>query len=187
PTLVISCVCATDPDLNEDWGLVAVHYDQLVANEMDPEEVLTAQEVELEKLKKALANNDGIMAELMFRQDSIEAMRERDMERRFAMVMKMVRNETQGERPDLEAKARELYLPNNNRGALALELVARDSNKKPNGINQVSQVKDAIATKPTKTADRVVPKPDSDNDDFSQIAKQRNIKNKKFQDLKGVK
>lgn len=183
----ISFAYSITPTLTEDRVLLEADYDQLVENEMDPEEVLTAQEVELEKLKKALADNDGIMAELMFRQDSIEAMRERDMERRFAMVMKMVRDETQAERPDMEARARDIYLPNNERGALALQLVAKGGDKKPNGINQVPQTKDAIAAKPIQATDRIAPKRDSDNDEFTQIAKQHNIKSKKFQELKGVK
>src|SRR5690606_1939016 len=130
----ISFAYSITPTLTEDRVLLEADYDQLVESEMDPEEVLTAQEVELEKLKKALAENDEFLAELMFRQDSLEADRKRDLERRFDMVMKMVRDETRGERPDLEAKAREIYLPNNDRGTLALQLVTRDSDKKPNGI-----------------------------------------------------
>src|SRR5690606_4953905 len=126
----ISFAYSITPTLTEDRVLLEADYDQLVENEMDPEDVLTAQEVELEKLKKALADNDGILSELMFRQDSIEAIGKRDLERRFDMVMKMVRDETRGERPDLEAKAKEMYLSGDDRGALALQLVARDADKK---------------------------------------------------------
>src|SRR5690606_39894192 len=132
------------------------------------------------------ADNDGILAELMFRQDSIEAIGKRDLERRFDMVMKMVRDETRGERPDLEAKAKEMYLSGDDRGALALQLVARDADKKPNGINELTQTKDAIATKSNKTGvDRITSKSDSDTDEFAQVAKRNNIKSKKFQDLEG--
>lgn len=182
----ISFAYSITPTLTEDRVLLEADYDQLVENEMDPEDVLTAQEVELEKLKKALAENDEFLAELMFRQDSIEANRKRDLERRFDMVMRMVREETRGERPDLEAKAREIYLPNNDRGALALQLVARENDKKPNGISQAAQTKDVIQTRSDQVAkDRIVPK--SDSDEFSQIAKQNNIKSKKFQGLEGVR
>ncbi|HUH48167.1 MAG TPA: PorP/SprF family type IX secretion system membrane protein [Arenibacter sp.] len=183
----ISFAYSITPTLTEDRVLLEADYDQLVENELDPEEVLTAQEVELEKLKKALAENDGILAELMFRQDSIEAMGKRDLERRFEMVMKMVRDETRGERPDLEERAREIYLPNNERGALALQLVARDADKKSNGINELAQTKDAIGTPRNRTGiDPITSKSDTDTDEFSQIAKQNNIKSKKFQDLDGV-
>lgn len=183
----ISFAYSITPTLTEDRVLLEDDYDQLVENELDPGNVPTAQEVELERLKKALAENDEILAELMFRQDSIEAMRERDMERRFAMVMQMVRDATQGERPDLEAKARDIYLPNNDRGALALQLVSRDNDKKPNGTEQVAQTKDATNTKAIGAdVDRVSPKRIAE-DEFSQIAKQNNIKSKKFHDIKGVK
>ena len=46
----------------------------------------------------------------MFRQDSLEATRQTDLERRFEMVMRMVRNETNGDRPDLEKRAKELFM-----------------------------------------------------------------------------
>lgn len=181
----ISFAYSITPTLTEDRVLLEADYDQLVESEMDPEEVLTAQEVELEKLKKALAENDEFLAELMFRQDSLEADRKRDLERRFDMVMKMVRDETRGERPNLEAKAREIYLPNNDRGALALQLVTRDSDKKPNGIDKVSQSRDVIPTQPVQVGkDRTVSR--SDSDEFSQIAKRNNVRGKKFQGLDGV-
>lgn len=184
----ISFAYSITPTLTEDRVLLEDDYDQLVENELDPENVPTAQEVELERLKKALAENDEILAELMFRQDSIEAMRDRDMERRFAMVMKMVRDATQGDRPDLEAKARDIYLPNNDRGNLALQLVSKDNDKKPNGTEQVAQTKDAVDTKAIRAdVDRVPPKRIAEHDEFSQIAKQNNIKSKKFHDIKGVK
>ena len=183
----ISFAYSITPTLTEDRVLLEADYDQLVENEVDPDQVLTAQEVELEKLKKALAENDGIMTELMFRQDSIEANQKRDLERRFEMVMKMVRDETRGDRPDLEEKARNLYLPNNERGTAALELVKRSADKKPNSINKPDQTKDAIAS--TKTPNGInnkIVESDSDTDEFSQVAKQNNIKNKKFRDLPGV-
>ena len=74
------------------------------------EEDTMASNEELEELKKKLAENDAIIAELMFRQDSLEANRKKDLERRFEMVMRMVSNETKGERPDLEEKAEKMFL-----------------------------------------------------------------------------
>ncbi len=71
----------------------------------------------------------------MFRQDSMEQTREKELETRFERVMRMVRQETGGERPDLEEKAESLYYQNNNRPALA---------------GQTNQAKDAMATEVAK-------------------------------------
>lgn len=183
----ISFAYSITPTLTEDRVLLEADYDQLVEHEMDPEEVLTAQEVELEKLKKALSDSDGVLAELMFRQDSIETNQKGDLERRFKMVMDMVRNETRAEHPDLEAKARDRYLPNNDKGALALQPSTKPNDKKPNGINRITQAKDIIDSKSTKSGiDHVASKQDIEADEFTQVAKRNNIKSKKFQNLQGV-
>ncbi|MCM4167866.1 hypothetical protein KCTC52924_01319 [Arenibacter antarcticus] len=183
----ISFAYSITPTLTEDRVMLEDDYDELVENEIDPDEVLTAQEVELEKLKKALAENDAILAELMFRQDSLESNRQRDLERRFDMVMKMVRSETQGKRPDLEAKAKDMYLPNNNKEALALQPKAPINNDKPIGIKEALQANDAINKIASNTKSGLTSTSKAaEKDDFTEMAKQNNIKSKKFLDLEGV-
>ena len=65
----------------------------------------------------------------MFRQDSIEDSRNRDLERRFEMVMRMVRRETNGERPDLEEKAKQMYFINNDKTAGTTDLALENAEK----------------------------------------------------------
>jgi len=96
----------------------------------------------------------------MFRQDSIEASRNSDLERRFDMVMRMVRRETNGENPDLEEKAKQLYLLNNLKERDATQVASNttdaetdptvrtdgtDKYNNPNGIINPSQGKDTDA------------------------------------------
>jgi hypothetical protein len=160
--------------------------------ELNKDEAVTSKDEEIQKLKLALAENNEILAELMFRQDSLEDNRKTDLEKRFEMVMRMVRNETQGKRPDLEEKAKKMYFLNND-NALAdnsqkqsLEEVPSVKNdfkrtnqltetKEPKGIKPREQVKDAVVA--TKT---------SEEDEFTQVTKQNNIKSRKFRNLDGV-
>lgn len=105
----ISFAYSFSPNLTEDRVLLEDDYeDDLVKNEEEPENIATIAEIA--ELKRKLAENDAIIEELMFRQDSLEAIRQGDLERRFEMVMRMVRNETNGERPDLERKAKDLFM-----------------------------------------------------------------------------
>ncbi|MEP2240402.1 MAG: type IX secretion system membrane protein PorP/SprF [Maribacter sp.] len=114
----ISFAYSFTPNLTEDRVMLEDDYeDDLVQNDEEPENIATNEEIE--ELKMKLAENDAIIEELMFRQDSLEAIRQSDLERRFAMVMRMVRNETNGERPDLENKAKELFLDENSNTAVA--------------------------------------------------------------------
>ena len=108
PTHEISFAYSFTPNLTEDRVMLEEEGDALVENEeLDPNALNTNDEIE--ELKKKLAENDAILAELMFRQDSLELNRQTDLERRFTMVMRMVRNETNGERPDLEQRAEQLF------------------------------------------------------------------------------
>lgn len=105
----ISVAYSFTPNLTEDRVMLEDDFeDDLVQNDEEPENIATNEEIE--ELKMKLAENDAIIEELMFRQDSLEAIRQSDLERRFAMVMRMVRNETNGERPDLEQRAKALFL-----------------------------------------------------------------------------
>ena len=105
----ISFAYSFTPNLTEDRVMLEEPEEELVDNNKLTQDDLANNE-ELEELKKRLAENDEVLAELMFRQDSLEANRQKDLERRFEMVMRMVRNETKGQRPDLEKRAEELFL-----------------------------------------------------------------------------
>ena len=119
----ISFAYSFSPNLTEDRVMLEDDYeDDLVQNNLEPENIATNEEIE--ELKQKLAENDAIIEELMFRQDSLEATRQTDLERRFEMVMRMVRNETNGDRPDLEKKAKELFMDDETRTGVAL---AQDS------------------------------------------------------------
>ena len=119
----ISFAYSFSPNLTEDRVMLEDDYeDDIVQNDLEPENIATNEEIE--ELKQKLAENDAIIEELMFRQDSLEATRQSDLERRFEMVMRMVRNETNGDRPDLEKKAKELFMDDETRTGVAL---AQDS------------------------------------------------------------
>src|SRR6056297_3218016 len=106
----ISFAYSFTPNLTEDRVMLEDdNYDDLVENELELEPENIATNEEIEELKRKLAENDAIIEELMFRQDSLESNRQADLERRFNMVMRMVRNETNGERPDLEKRAEDLF------------------------------------------------------------------------------
>ncbi len=191
----ISFAYSFTPNLTEDRVMLEDQEDELanLEEEINKDEAVTSKDEEIQKLKLALAENNEILAELMFRQDSLEENRKTDLEKRFEMVMRMVRNETQGKRPDLEEKAKKMYFLNND-NALAgntknenvvEEPSVRDDFKreitpskenKPKGIKPREQVRDAVVA--TKT---------SEEDEFTQVTKQNNIKSRRFRNLDGVK
>lgn len=141
----ISFAYSFTPNLTEDRVMLEADYEESLA-EQDVEketEVQTDKDTEIAELKRRLAENDAILAELMFRQDSLENNRQRDLENRFEMVMRMVRQETGGNRPDLEDKARQVYYLNNDQKALA----ANDQANEPIGIKEGVE-----APAPQKTA-----------------------------------
>ena len=205
----ISFAFSITPNLTEDRVLLE-DTEELAALEdplKDPE-VITSKDEEINKLKQALAENNEILAELMFRQDSIEASRNSDLERRFDLVMRMVRRETNGQNPELEEKAKQLYLLNNVKDNNVNDLASNDilplennvsengantttettnEIKKPVGIKEISN--DAIAqnTTPKVTEDIAAKKTiEQPKDAFTQIAKTNNIKSRKFRNLDGV-
>ncbi|MGB5314938.1 MAG: type IX secretion system membrane protein PorP/SprF [Robiginitalea sp.] len=118
----ISVAFSFTPNLTEDRVMLEDDYEDLVQNESpdSTDEGYKSEETsEIAELRKRLAENDAILAELMFRQDSMEQSRESELENRFERVMRMVRQETGGSRPDLEDKAESLYYQNNNPRTLA--------------------------------------------------------------------
>ncbi len=116
----VSLAYSFTPNLTEDRVLLEKDGDQLVENDETPTENLTLSEKDLEiaQLREQLAENDAILDELLFRQDSIETTRRKDLEKRFETVMKMVRRETNGARPDIEKRAEEIYFANMDSSAL---------------------------------------------------------------------
>ncbi|MET7028761.1 PorP/SprF family type IX secretion system membrane protein [Sediminicola luteus] len=191
----ISFAYSFTPNLTEDRVMLEDQEDELanLEEEINKDEAVTSKDEEIQKLKLALAENNEILAELMFRQDSLEENRKTDLEKRFEMVMRMVRNETQGKRPDLEEKAKKMYFLNNDNalagntknGNVVEEPTVRNDFKReitptkenePKGIKPREQVRDAVVA--TKT---------SEEDEFTQVTKQNNIKSRKFRNLDGVK
>ena len=145
----ISFAYSFEPNLTEDRVFLENSEDDLVdSNDFDQEDSIASSE-ELEELKKKLAENDAIIAELMFRQDSLENNRKKDLEKRFEMVMRMVRNETKGERPDLEQKAEKLFLGDKSEIAVAANNVSNDGRERPQTVENTERNNDdaAIASK----------------------------------------
>ncbi|WP_420400148.1 type IX secretion system membrane protein PorP/SprF [Flagellimonas sp.] len=76
-------------------------------------EDLAFWEAQVKELKEQQADNYAIINELIFKMDSLEKNRQRDLEMRFEMVMRMVKRQTDNKRPDIEAMAETLYLAKN--------------------------------------------------------------------------
>ncbi len=131
----ISFAYSFTPNLTEDRVLLEDDSeDLLVSNDEETlsDEAFDSKDEEINELKRRLAQNDEILAELMFRQDSIEDSRKSDQERRFEMIMRMVRNETNGERPDLEEKAKQMYFINNDKSGDNTAVAMQDNDLDPN-------------------------------------------------------
>jgi type IX secretion system PorP/SprF family membrane protein len=155
----ISFAYSFSPNLTEDRVMLEDDYvDDLVQNEEEPENIATNEEIDA--LKQKLAENDAIIEELMFRQDSLEATRQTDLERRFEMVMRMVRNETNGDRPDLERRAKELFMDDDVKTEVAItqnpsnigETLVSDTSRNDKQLDKVAVATD-IRTKPTRTTE----------------------------------
>lgn len=141
----ISFAYSFSPNLTEDRVMLEDDYeDDIVENELVPENIATNEEIE--ELKQKLAENDAIIEELMFRQDSLETSRQKDLERRFEMVMRMVRNETNGDRPDIEKRAKALFMDDD--GATEIVSTLNPSNIESDttyDIFENQQQKDGVA------------------------------------------
>jgi hypothetical protein len=105
----------------------------------------------------------------MFRQDSLEANRQKDLERRFEMVMRMVRNETKGERPDVEKRAEQLFLTGrHNNSGIAANNHTKNTNQNNNQNPTTTSVQD-----------------NTNNSNFT-VTNRDAIKSRKFKNLNGV-
>ncbi len=165
----ISFAYSFTPNLTED-RVMFEEEDDFVENKQPEVDDLAANE-EIEKLKKKLAENEEVLAELMFRQDSLEANRQSDLERRFEMVMRMVRNETKGERPDIEKRAENLFLTGKD-NAIAVS----NNKEKPKFIPSGS--KTTLTSSPTVVQDNTRAN--------ATVQDNAAIKSRKFKNLDGV-
>lgn len=73
-------------------------------------EDLAFWEAQVRELKAQQDDNYAVINELIFKMDSLEKNRQRDLEKRFEIVMRMVKRQTDNKRPDVEAQAQKLYL-----------------------------------------------------------------------------
>ncbi|NJB37047.1 type IX secretion system membrane protein PorP/SprF [Croceivirga sp. JEA036] len=146
----ISLAYSFTPTLTEDRVLLEKDNEDLVSNDEEetPIEELTVSEkdIMIAELQQKLAENDAILDELLFRQDSIESTRQQDLERRFAMVMKMVKRETQGSRPDIEQRAQAIYLANADQTN-----IGTTPRENPINYSDTQGTSDAYATNATTT------------------------------------
>ncbi|MEW2922468.1 type IX secretion system membrane protein PorP/SprF [Muricauda sp. ANG21] len=76
-------------------------------------EDLAFWEEQIAILKAQQENSHAVIDELLFKMDSMEQSREKELEKRFEMVMRMVKRQTNDERPEIEAKAQKLFLAKN--------------------------------------------------------------------------
>ncbi|SFR36639.1 type IX secretion system membrane protein, PorP/SprF family [Robiginitalea myxolifaciens] len=190
----VSFAYSFTPNLTEDRVMLEDNYQEELAQNNPESLTQDEKDIEIAELKRRLAENDAILAELMFRQDSLESNRQADLERRFEMVMRMVRQETNGERPDLEARARETYFVNNDKTAVSpteetiipsgTEAVAATENQTVEE-NQVAA--DPAANDRLAAANPVVREPQQQ--DVTRTAQQVNpkpVKRREFRDLQDV-
>ncbi len=147
----ISFAYSFTPNLTEDRVLFEDDDMDVVENDFERDTENLASNEEIEELKRKLAENDAIIQELMFRQDSLETNRQSDLERRFSMVMRMVRNETNGDNPELERRAEALFKGEGSASSIASNTASRESSSMDGGSSDApserSQVQnDAINT-----------------------------------------
>jgi len=180
----LSFAYSITPNLTEDRVMLEDNPEDVLAlNEESSEELSeeskTDKDAEIEELKRRLTENDAILAELMFRQDSVEQNQQNDLEDRFERVMRMVRRETNGNRPDIEERAKEVYFINNDKSAIAAQKInsadteTKEPSKRP--VIKQPQQKDAVAQVATPTKKT------------SAREQTTGVKSRKFKDLEGVK
>ncbi|AYN66060.1 type IX secretion system membrane protein PorP/SprF [Euzebyella marina] len=184
----ISFAYSFTPNLTEDRVMLEEDYEDSLAEEQSFDKNDLASNEEVAELKRKLAENDAIIEELMFRQDSLEASRQKDLERRFNMVMSMVRNETNGNRPDLEERAESMFLGNQDRPVVNNHNTSNDGII-PNSTKTPVQHKDAVAqiSKKQEVAQPVVEsKQPVETSDLASSTERPAIKSRKFKNLDGV-
>ncbi len=162
----ISFAYSFTPNLTEDRVLLEDDDNMdIVENDFEGYEKNLATIEEIAELKRKLAENDAIIQELMFRQDSLESNRQADLERRFDMVMRMVRNETNGNNPELERRAEALF-----KGAENTKAIASNENTSMDGGNAYVATKTKEVKKAALiTSNRIVE--ENENTDWNEAKK----------------
>ena len=149
----ISFAYSFTPTLTEDRVMLEDEQETLAEAESPEEEVVDPREAEIADIKKKLAQNDSTLTALMLRQDSLATQRDATLEKRFEAVMRMIREETAGQRPDLERKAWELYFRDTS--AVALQELVKDLNEEKQITREAMAAIErdkARTTEPEKTA-----------------------------------
>ena len=189
----ISFAYSFTPNLTEDRVMLEDNEDSLADNgeEDVTEESFTSKDEEIEELKRRLAENDAILAELMFRQDSIESNRKKDLERRYEMAMNLVRRETKGERPDIEDEVKQIYQINNDKTAVVTTPDVDNVEDKKIQTTLKDEATEVARNTATKTKVNQIQRPTATQDNTAQNAvanakQQKPVKSRKFQDLNGV-
>lgn len=185
----ISFAYSFTPNLTEDRVMLEEGYEEaMVANETEETEVgeVTEKDREIAELRRRLAENDAILAELLFRQDSLEQNRQRDLENRFEMVMRMVRQETSGDRPDMEERAKRLYFLNNEPDALAQQETQKELTGQDGIASQELEKEAYVAALPAETKTPEVTRDRTQTVQNSTDQTSETVKQRKFRDLDGV-
>ncbi|UJH69082.1 type IX secretion system membrane protein PorP/SprF [Allomuricauda sp. SCSIO 65647] len=176
----ISLAYSFTPTLTEDRVMLEKE-DDLVSIEEEETPIeelsLTEKDMKIAELEKKLAENDAILDELLFRQDSLEKNRQRDLERRFENVMRLVRRETQGKRPELEKQAKEMYLANMDSADIPKKALVEPLAN--HGLTNNTSAKKIIKLKDTKTPVSTTPavaREVSKKDNIRYKKKSRNFK-----------
>ncbi len=167
----ISFAYSFTPTLTEDRVMLEEGNETLAEAETPTPEELAAvkQDEDIAELKRRLAENDSTLATILLRKDSLEAHRQKDIEKRFEAVMRMIRSETGGNRPDLEKKAWELYFRDTS--AVALQDLVKELSKEKSK---------ALPTVPPAKRDQTA---------ITEIAVTESgqaVKSRKFSELQGV-
>ena len=185
----ISFAYSITPNLTEDRVMLEDFEDTLASNDEDRDELTPSEkDEEIAELKRRLEENDAILAELIFRQDSLEQNQQRDLEDRFEMVMRMVRRETKGQRADIEEKARDLYFNPQDQDALA-ERKAQEEEQRQKALLDLKKEKKEVVE--TYKKEEVTPIITRDRTEITKTPEKatpaaKGVKSKKFRDLDGV-
>lgn len=179
----LSFAYSITPNLTEDRVMLEDNEDVLALKEETTEDLAeespSDKDAEIQELKRRLTENDAILAELMYRQDSLEQNQQKDLEDRFERVMRMVRRETNGNKPEIEERAKEIYFLNNDKTAIAAQKVdpAEPKTKEPvkRPVIKQPQPKDAVAQAPSTIKKT------------SAKEQKTGVKSRKFRDLDGVR
>lgn len=102
-------------------------------------EDLAFWEAQVKALKAQQDDNYAVINELIFKMDSLEQHRQRDLEKRFEMVMRMVKRQTNNKMPDIEAQAQKLYLAK-----------STDLDSLANALNNTSLAENTTKAEPKK-------------------------------------